>query len=182
MKPGKRASQLSTSLHVDFNSTEKHPPEFQRLRVGRIQTEYNVLFKEHQNVQISTRSQKITDPKRVALKKKICRWKKNSLIKDFPSMSLFSWHMNFQHPVLHEITAIFLQAPINSDGLTDGKHVTSPLNFVYLPQQRCYWMKSAPRFTNFQEKLVWKLSEQPLSNRRISSKQLVKSQPDISFR
>lgn len=33
------------------------------------------------------------------------------------SMSIFPWHMNFQHPVLCEITAIFLQAPINSDEL-----------------------------------------------------------------
>lgn len=50
------------------------------------------------------------------------------------SKSIFSWHMNFQHPVLCEITAIFLQAPVNSDELTNGKHMISPLNFLHTCQ------------------------------------------------
>lgn len=44
--------------------------------------------------------------------------------------------MNFQLPVLCEITAIFLQAPINNDELTDGKHVISPLNFLHTCQNK----------------------------------------------
>lgn len=86
------------------------------------QTERNVLFSEHQQAQIKPRA--LAHKTGMLLTDKVCSKPPPVL-----PMSIFSWHMDFQHPVLCERTAISLQAPINSDGLTDGKCVMSPLNF-----------------------------------------------------
>lgn len=128
--PGNQES--SVSLEVDFNTAGKSPALCSVSQGREAQTECDVLFNQHQQVQINLRPHlhkrllPLTGQHRdMSFVDKVC-YETLSVL----SMSIFSWHTNSQHSMLCEITAIFLLAPTNSDELTDGKHVISPLNVL----------------------------------------------------